>query len=220
MRSKLTGILFLAVALAIVLSQLKVFPNLPIMLIVLTLLFGYGLLKAVVERHLFSGVFNAFALFIIYNHEYKFAPIDLWTSVLIGLLVYMGLSQFIKPKVYSKWESGKKFVYKLSNNDSVMFGEKIKYLDDPMKNEYAFDCTFGSMKIYFNNPYMNSDTIYLRANVQFGEMMIFVPSQWRVENHISAFLGEVNSQRDVSPKQKTLILTGNVTFGEMQVIYI
>ena len=78
------------------------------------------------------------------------------------------------------------------------------------------------VNIYFEklDTYSIKD-VHISITATFGDVKIFVPKEWSVENRISSILGEVNTPfATPNTNDVKIILTGNATFAEVSIIYI
>ena len=101
------------------------------------------------------------------------------------------------------------------------FGATSKYVNTDNFRSAVLQNSFGEMKVYFDNALMQQETATIDVSNSFGETQIFLPKEWKVENQISSMLGSVSEQNMHQPSEgHTVILTGSVSMGEVQIIYI
>lgn len=101
------------------------------------------------------------------------------------------------------------------------FGATSKYVNTDNFRSAVLQNSFGEMKVYFDNAMMQQETATIDVSNSFGETQIFLPKEWKVENQISSMLGSVSEQNMHQPSEgHTVILTGSVSMGEVQIIYI
>lgn len=101
------------------------------------------------------------------------------------------------------------------------FGATSKYVNTDNFRSAVLQNSFGEMKVYFDNALMQQETATIDVSNSFGETQIFLPKEWKVENQISSILGNVSEQNMHQPAGgHTVILTGSVSMGEVQIIYI
>lgn len=101
------------------------------------------------------------------------------------------------------------------------FGATSKYVNTDNFRSAVLQNSFGEMKVYFDNALMQQETATIDVSNSFGETQIFLPKEWKVENQISSMLGSVSEQNMHQPAGgHTVILTGSLSMGEVQIIYI
>ena len=71
---------------------------------------------------------------------------------------------------------------------STSFGSSIKYVNSEDLEHVKLECSFGAMKVYFDNAIIQSGKAQLDMHVSFGGVELYVPRGWRVSNQLRAFL--------------------------------
>lgn len=69
---------------------------------------------------------------------------------------------------------------------------------------------------------MAGDTVEISVNNSFGEMQLYIPSDWSVRRDVSVFAGACN---DFSKEKNVggvpeVHLVGSVSFGEVRIHYV
>lgn len=102
---------------------------------------------------------------------------------------------------------------------STSFGSSIKYVHSDRFQRASIHCSFGAMKVYFDNAVVRDGAAVVDLNVSFSGVELYVPSGWNVVNDASASLGgiEVPSGNGNGP---LVTLTGNVSLGGVEVFYV
>ena len=77
------------------------------------------------------------------------------------------------------------------------------------------------MIIYFDNAKIQTDYADVYVNASFGSVKIFIPKEWRIDNCIRVMMGDV-SEKNQSRTDGIAVLRlhGNVSFGDLEIIYI
>lgn len=101
------------------------------------------------------------------------------------------------------------------------FGASIKYVNTDDFQSASLDCSFGSMKVYFDNAMMQQPqaTIYLDAS--FSGVELYIPKSWAMINKVHAAFGAVEEKnQNVPDGVHSVILTGECNFSGVTIIYV
>ena len=61
----------------------------------------------------------------------------------------------------------------------------------------------------------------LDASIIFGELRLYIPKEWAVENDVQTILGKVSAPMKLQRNNDTrIIITGTAIFGEVEIISI
>ena len=85
------------------------------------------------------------------------------------------------------------------------------------------ECSFGAMKVYFDNAIIQSGKAQLDMHVSFGGVELYVPRGWRVSNQLRASFGGVDEKIKntyVTEDSPTLVLAGSVSFSGVTILYV
>lgn len=224
------GFFFVLASMALVVSKLEFFPNVNAFSLLLTILFVTIIIKSTIHLN-FSGILFPLAfILIIYDKQLGITAITPWTLLFATLLCNIGLSLIFHK--HTKWISTKshnedyKFE-KINVEDEGniefknSFGECIKYINTDKFEQAHFDCSFGAMKIYFDNATMSKENAIVKIDASFSGIELFIPRTWSVEDKTNVFLGGI-SEKNRSNQQTTnkLTLVGNIKFSGVEIIYI
>ncbi|ERK56878.1 hypothetical protein HMPREF1983_01257 [Gemella bergeri ATCC 700627] len=229
MRKKsLIGLLFIIFAISIAFGELNFFPSGIIFLTLGTIILGYFIVRGLADLDIFGTILPIALLVIIYNKHFHFAAISSAKIIWIAILLSIGISILFPKKLkYSfrrKKDRFRGYTKKTETQDysNITFGENVRYININELDYFRSTTTFGSTNIYFEklDTYSIKD-VHISITATFGDVKIFIPKEWSVENRISSIFGEVNTPFS-SPNADNVkvILTGNVTFGEVSIIYI
>ena len=107
------------------------------------------------------------------------------------------------------------------NYSDVTFGENTQYIDITKSDSFTTSTKFGSTSIYFEKldtyPIKNFE---LNVSVSFGDLKIYIPKEWAVENNTNSFLAKVPTDSNSVANDVKIILNGSVNFGEVHIIQI
>lgn len=225
------GLLFILAAVYMVVGKMWALPEISIFSLLLTLLFVSILIKGVRHRNFWEILFPIAFLCIIYDDILGITALTPWTVLGAALLGSIGLSMIFKPKDGMRVE----FVNNHSGNGDVSseqctgerirfennFGSTIKYINSDNFLRGDFENNFGSMAIYFDNAIIQAPEAYVNVTNHFGETQLFIPKEWNLVNNIEHSFGNVEMKgRYEGTSSCTLILNGEVNFGEIEIRFI
>jgi len=102
------------------------------------------------------------------------------------------------------------------------FGASIKYINSDNFQQADFDCSFGAMKVYFDNAIMSNDNdAIVRINASFSGIELYVPKNWNIDDKTNVFLGAISEKnKNDKTTTNTLTIIGDITFSGVEIIYI
>ena len=104
---------------------------------------------------------------------------------------------------------------------STSFAGSIKYINSDDFTHANLKCSFGAMKVYFDNAVIQNGQAVVALDVSFAGVELFVPKEWRVDNMVDASLGGVEEKnRSISTGTPVLKLTGKCSFAGITIIYV
>lgn len=229
MRKKnLIGLLFIIFAISIAFGELNFFPSGTIFLTLGTIILGYFIIRGLTDFDVFGTILPIALLFIIYNKHFHLTTISsakvIWIAILLSIGISMLFPKKLKYSFQRKKDRFRGYTKKTEAQDysNVTFGENVRYININELDHFRSTTTFGSTNIYFEklDTYSIKD-VHINITATFGDVKIFIPKEWSVENQISSIFGEVNTPfSSPNTDDVKVILTGNITFGEVSIIYI
>ena len=220
MKKTIFGIGFLVLAAWVLLQGNFGIPafNFNIWPMLVVAMFAYFALENFLERDFGTGLIMAVIALIIANAVYHFLAISTGTLVLGGILACIGLNMIFKPQRIFK---GRIFsAASSSSKDDIAFGSGTRYINSDNFTYEKLDCAFGSASVYFDNATIEGDSATFEVDLSFGSVMLYVPSDWRVELDVDNAFGSVYNPRNVNEKRKTLYVKGDVSFGSLKISYV
>ncbi len=237
-RKWIWGLFFIGAAAIVLLNQFNLFENISVFSLLITVF----LIPVIVEsaaKLQFYGVFFPLALLaIVYEEPLGIERITPWPVLLAALFLSIGFSILFRHRLSERvrnklngWQKeipdgfGSKRVQASAENFescSVSFGAVTKYLQSANLEGATLHCSFGNLKVFFDRAVPSPNGVQVNVSCSFGETVLYVPKEWQVLNKASAFLGDVKiSYRTVEPGfGPMLVLTGDVNFGEIKVIFV
>lgn len=224
------GVLFILAGIFLIISKLGYFPDVNVFSLLLTVFLVVVIGKSL--RHFnFAGVLFPIAFIcIIYDKQLGLTAITPWTVLIAALLGSIGLYMIFHKHI--KWINHKHNheEYKFEKIDiedeshvgfKNSFSASIKYINTDKFEQADFNCSFGAMKVYFDNAIMSNENAIVRINASFSGIELYIPKAWNVDVKTNVFLGSVdekNSNNQTTTNNLTLV--GDVSFSGIEIIYI
>lgn len=225
------GAFFILAAAFIICSQLGILATFSIWTLLLTVLLAAIVIHSVVHVEFF-GIFVPLAvILILFDTPLGIEALTPWPVLGAAVLLSIGLSILFRSKLHRGYKkhgchsAGVHETVEDLNEDRVAckmsFGSGIKYLHAQNLEQAEFDCSFGSLKIYFDQAKLNPNGADVLVNCSFASITFYVPHEWKVIDHIEASMGGVKNRENRSASDTNIIrLRGNVSFGSVEVVYI
>ena len=224
------GVLFIVAGIFLVISKLGYFEGVNAISLILTVFLVSIIVKSV-PRLNFSGILFPIAFIgIIYDKQLGITAITPWTILLAALFGSIGLSMifnkhvtFLKHKHFCEDYKFEKIDVEDESHVSFRnsFGESIKYINTDKFEQADLNCSFGGMKVYFDNAVMSNENALVKIDASFAGIELFVPRTWKIEDRTHVFLGGISEKNKSDQiKTNTLILVGDISFAGVEIIYI
>jgi hypothetical protein len=114
-----------------------------------------------------------------------------------------------------------------TENDSdiyikASFGTTIKYVDTKALKHVVIDCSFGSVKVFFDNAVVDESGATIEIFNSFGGVEIYLPRNWRLVDDVNRVFSGVDVknpgfERATGP---AVTLKGQIKFGGVEIIYV
>lgn len=242
------GILFVLIGIVLVISKLGYFPNVNAFSLLLTVLLIVIIIKSLIHLNFAGILFPIAFICIIYDKQLGITNITPWTVLLAALFGSIGLSLIFHKRIEwcntkYNWHNCKskgnhiKSINIESNYDNNFeksdvkdenyvkvessFSETIKYINTNNFEQADLNCSFGAMKVYFDNAIMKDNNAIVRINASFSGIELYIPKSWKVDNKTNVFLGGIEEKNESSQViENTLTLVGDINFSGVEIIYI
>lgn len=229
------GVLFVVIGIFLIISKLGYFPNVNVFSLLLTALLVVIIVRSI-PRLNFAGILFPIAFIcIIYDKQLGITNITPWTVLLAALLGSVGLSMIFHKHINwdnSKWGNTKCHSkdYEFDKIDvedeghirfKTSFGGSVKYINTNKFEQADFKCSFGALKVYFDNAVMSGNSAVVRLDASFSGVELYVPKAWKVQKKANVFLGAVDEKnRSSETTTNILTLVGDINFSGVEIIYI
>lgn len=222
------GIFFIAGAVALLVSKIGLLGDLNVWTILLTVLLAAGLVKSGVKRSISGVLFSLAFLAIIYARPLGITAITPWPVLGAAMLGSIGFSLLFHPRKYYKRThyhdehfGESEMVDGEQINLDTLFSSAIKYIrSDDFKKAYI-DCSFGAMKVYFDNAIILQEQAEIILDVSFAGVELYIPKAWNVETRANvSFAGLEEKNKNETSGVPKVIISGDVSFSGITIIYI
>lgn len=221
------GLFFIVGAIALIVNKLGLLGGISLWTIFFTVFLAALLIKSVMHRSASGILFSIAFLCILYDKELGITALTPWTVLGAAALGSIGCSMLFQPWRKNHWEhhGDEEFEMETIEGDSIhlstSFAGSIKYINSDDFTHANLKCSFGAMKVYFDNAVIQNGQAVVALDVSFAGVELFVPKEWRVDNMVDASLGGVEEKnRSISTGTPVLKLTGKCSFAGITIIYV
>jgi len=105
---------------------------------------------------------------------------------------------------------------------AARLGEAVRYVESKNLEKVFIDCVMGGVKVYFNGTELAGKELTIDIHGAMGGVEMYLPRNWRVVNGLNAFAGGVSEKNrtELTADSPIVRLTGNVSLGGVEIIYI
>ncbi len=229
-RNVFWGLLFILAAVLIILNQFGFLEGISMFEIVATVVLSGIIVISILHLNFWGIMFPSALICIIYADQLNITKFTPWPALLTALLLSIGLSILFKGHNHWGWnfQHHNSFSSRVINDKddnivecSVSFGECIKYVNSDNFVKANISCSFGELKVYFDNALIPSGKADINLSVSFGEAVLFIPKTWNVINEAHVLFGDMNGRgSNVSENSPVITIRGNISFGDAKIIYV
>lgn len=224
------GVLFILIGIFLIISKLGYFPNVNVFSLLLTVFLVVVIVKSLLRLNFAGILFPIAFICIIYDKQLGITNITPWTVLIVALLGSIGFSMIFHKS--TKWVNVECYYedYKFEKIDvedeshvrfKNSFSGSTKYINTDNFEQADFMCSFGALKVYFDNATMSNNNAIIRINASFSGIELYIPKNWKVENKTNVFLAAIDEKnRNNEITTNTLTLVGDINFSGVEIIYI
>lgn len=224
------GLLFIFAAVLIFINGFGIFPEVSMVDVFFTVIMVVIIIRSLIRVN-FWGIFFPLGIILIINYDQLNIPnIKPWSIMLAAFLISLGFSIIFNRRkfVYIRTSNKNIFSDTIENeqdsnivNCSTKFGDCIKYVNSENFERANIKCTFGDVKMYFDNAKIPSGKAKIYLDLTFGDVDLYVPREWTIENKARIIFGEINAKnREVTSDSPHVTIHGNISFGDVRIIYV
>jgi predicted membrane protein len=229
------GLLFILAAALIIFNQFGYFTDVSMFDMVATFVLGMIIIKSIVRLNFWGVLFPLAFICILYADEWNITDFTPWPALFTALLFSCGFSLIFNK--HSMWgfhcihhhryhnhaSFSSNVVNEKDDSDiycSSSFGECIKYVNTDNLVKANIKCSFGEVKVYFDNTLIPSGKADIYVDVSFGTVILFIPKSWKTTCKSHVFSGDMNDNDNFGSDAPVVTIHGNVSFGDIKVIYV
>lgn len=227
------GVFFIFAAVFLLVSKLGMMPEIGIFKILFAG-FLIGILAKSLAHMNFTGILFSLAFFaILFDDELHITQLTPWPVLGAALLGSIGCSMLFrnKKKQWYYYQGEKKSkeefekIFDGKDESRVFFknsfGASTKYINSDEFEFAQLECSFGGLKVYFDNAVIQKGNATVQLDVSFAGVELYIPKTWNVINQIDVTFGGVDEKnKNQSAGVPTLTLMGDVSFSGVTIIYI
>lgn len=228
------GLFFIFAAVFLIMSNLGFWfwPNIGIYKLIATVFLLSLLIKSVAKVNYTGILFVLAFLCILYDRELHITQLTPWPVLGAALLGSIGCSMLFHGRKRSYYYGGEKKsgeewerIFDEKDESRIFFknsfGASTKYINTDDLEFAQLECSFGTLKVYFDNAVIQKGNAAIQLDVSFGGVELYIPKSWRVINQVSGIFGGVVEKNQGRPEEMpTLTLMGDIAFGGVTIVYI
>ncbi len=222
------GLLFILAAVLIIINAMGIGIDLNIWNIIFTVVLIACLVRSIVARSISGVIFAVAFLLIIYDDVLGIERLTPWPVLGAAVLASIGCSMIFgngHAHQHFSQEPYDTAAENISQSDmdfNTSFTSTVKNVNSDDFKYLKAGCTFGAMKIYFQNAMIQGESAQLNLHVSFAGAELYIPKEWTVVNQVDASFGGIDEKNPhLCPTGgKKLIMTGNVSFGGVEIYYV
>jgi predicted membrane protein len=224
------GMIFILAAVLIIFNQFGLFIGVSMFELLATILLVVIIIKSLRHFNFWGILFPLAFICILYADEWNITRFTPWPALFTALLLSIGFSILFRQNHVWWGYSGHHHNSFSSNvvnemddnivNCSTAFGECMKYVNSQNFERANISCSFGEIKVFFDNAAIPSGKADIYLNVSFGSAKLYIPKSWKVVCKANVFLGEMNEHGNPGSDTPVVTIHGSVSFGDAKVIYV
>ena len=229
MKKSLLGAGFILLAAYILFRDTLLLPDFGISLWTLLFVigFGYGAVQNALRRNYTSAYVCGVIALIILERHYGWLNVGTGTLVLAAVLAGIGLGMIFKPVLYRfdfQYGPHRKNVLEddfigEKGNDTI-FGNTTRYINDENLTRVTGNIVFSGTSLYFANATILGEQAIYSGDAVFSNVKLYVPKDWNVEFAGERVFSSIKTYPIHNPGGKTLVITGDFVFSNLEVFYI
>lgn len=230
------GVLFLLGAVAAVVGGLGLLKGIGFWTILFSIVLIGVLVEGLIRKSWGQILFSAAFLLILGGKAMGGLPISIWLVLGAALLGTIGLNilfprkhgymDYIRTETTANW-SAEEYSQIVgadggeSVNCEVSFGSSAKYITSQNLKNANLEVSFGGMSVYYDNAVLRDHCAGSRIDVSFGHMELYIPQDWNVVVNVTSSFAHVQEKGCCNRNGiNTLMLVGDVSFGNVDIFYI
>ena len=222
------GLFFIVGALFLIVSKLGLIGEFSFWSVFLTIFFVAWIVRSVIYKSPTGVIFSLAFLCIIYAKPLGIEAITPWYVLGAAVLLSIGAGFLYHPQrdVWKKYQyQGADAVIENVEEGQVTFetsfGESIKYVNTEDFQSASLKCSFGSMKVYFDNAVIQNGQAVINIDASFSGVELYLPKELQISNQIRCSFGGVHEKNRNQPSGTLVVtLAGKVSFSGVEILYV
>ncbi len=231
------GLLMIIGAVFIMVDRIGFFWDIGLFKIIVTVVLLGILIDNVVERSFGGILFSLAFLGILYDEPLGIEHLTPWPVLGAALLGTIGLNMIFKKKhvqmevkyddtIDRHWQQKEQIIDEDCGETvecSVNFSSAVKYIKSARFKRAFLKSSFGNLCVYFDDAHIEQgEEAVVQADVHMGNLELYIPGEWKVVLDVNTSFGSVeeSGKRKMADENTVLRITGDVSFGGMQINYI
>jgi len=231
------GLFFIAAAGLIVVNQLGYLAGITTFKVAITIFLIPIIIRSSLKLNFFGIFFGMGLLGILFSRHLGINNFVPFPILLTALFLSIGFSMIFgkhtrhiencNNNCFNNTENNENFEEVVNTEDAdtinfgVKFGSSIKYVNAKNLKQANFSCSFGALKVYFDNATISPEGAEINFDISFSGVELYIPREWKVINGIEATLAGVEEKYKRNEKEiATVKLTGKANFSGVEIIYV
>lgn len=235
------GLFFIVAACILIASGLGFAPEIGFWTILLTILAVGALVGGICNRSWFAILVPIAFLCILYDDLLGITDITPWPVLGAAFLGSIGLEIIFRGnhnhqhvcnnglhRHHHTCNNGETVFDETTDNVSgsiidmrTTFGSSTKYINADAFEAANIQCSFGEIKVYFDNAIMKNGVADINLDVSFAGTELYIPKTWRIENNARASFGAIEFKNGTGATDGPVIrINGYASFGAVEIFCI
>lgn len=226
------GVLLILGSISLIANKLGYFGDINMISIIISIILIGVMIKSIFYKSFAGILFPLAFICIIFDDKLGLTAITPWTVLIAAALGSAGLSMIFhkKTKWYDykenyDWKEEDYSTINLEDDNHIRldtsFGGSIKYINTDSFERADLSCSFGSMKVYFDNSKLKNGRGVVKLEASFSGVELYIPKTWIVEDRMSQSFGGLSEKnRNFPSGDDILTLVGDISFAGVEIIYI
>lgn len=225
------GLFFILVAAFVIIGSMGLFGDISVW----TIVFASGLLvwfiNGITNLSWGNMLFPLALAAILFDETLGIEKLTPWPVLAAALFGTIGLNLLFKfenrksiPFVH--FNKTGTVVEEMSMDDmtfdcEVAFGSAVKYINCRQLRSGRIETSFGNSTLYFDNAQLCEGYASINIETSFGKSTLYIPKEWLVEVKVSKAFGSLEEKGNCkSDSSNRLVINGEVSFGNIEIVYI
>lgn len=224
MKKLFWGLFFIIAAAFVIINQLGYATDINLFTLLFTIFLIPIFIKSLVRINFFGIFFSGAFLAILYSSVLNIEAITPFPILISALLLSIGFSIiFKKNNKFGRKENFDKIINEADDSNvdfKVNYGASIKYVNTDNLKRANLNCSFGAMKVYFDNAKVEEEAI-INLDFSFSGVELYIPKTWKITNKVDVSMGSIeekNRNNEVTTASVTLV--GRVSLSGVEIIYV